>query len=466
MNKRILSVFVFSAALLSLQAQDRKGGISDAMLNQIKQSYEGTSADKALRNAIGNNDIRKLALNQENLTGMDTHFSVKVNSKGITDQKSSGRCWLFTGLNVMRAKAIGKYGFQSFEFSEIYPFFWDQLEKANLFLQGIIDTRDKPLNDKTVEWLFQHPLSDGGTFTGVADIVGKYGLVPKEAMPETNSSDNTSRMANLISLKLKEYGLQLRDLASNGAKPAALDKEKTAMLGTIYRMLVLNLGVPPMEFDYVRKDAQGNPAETEHHTPMSFLKKYGDENLLTNYVMVMNDPSREYYKCYEIDYDRHRYDGKNWTYVNLPVEDIKEMAIASLKDSTMMYFSCDVGKFLNSERGLLDVKNYDYESLMGTTFNMDKKQRIQTFSSGSSHAMTLMAVDLNKDGKPVKWMVENSWGPASGYQGHLIMTDEWFDEYMFRLVLETKYVPAKVMDIFKQKPIRLPAWDPMFAEEY
>lgn len=466
MNKRILSVFVFSAALLSLQAQDRKGGISDAMLNQIKQSYEETSADKALRNAIGNNDIRKLALNQENLTGMDTHFSVKVNSKGITDQKSSGRCWLFTGLNVMRAKAIGKYGFQSFEFSEIYPFFWDQLEKANLFLQGIIDTRDKPLNDKTVEWLFQHPLSDGGTFTGVADIVGKYGLVPKEAMPETNSSDNTSRMANLISLKLKEYGLQLRDLASNGAKPAALDKEKTAMLGTIYRMLVLNLGVPPTEFDYVRKDAQDNPAETEHHTPMSFLKKYGDENLLTNYVMVMNDPSREYYKCYEIDYDRHRYDGKNWTYVNLPVEDIKEMAIASLKDSTMMYFSCDVGKFLNSERGLLDVKNYDYESLMGTTFNMDKKQRIQTFSSGSSHAMTLMAVDLNKDGKPVKWMVENSWGPASGYQGHLIMTDEWFDEYMFRLVLETKYVPAKVMDIFKQKPIRLPAWDPMFAEEY
>ena len=159
----------------------------------------------------------------------------------------------------------------------------------------------------------------------------------------------------------------------------------------------------------------------------------------------MNDPSREYYKCYEIDYDRHRYDGKNWTYVNLPVEDIKEMAIASLKDSTMMYFSCDVGKFLNSERGLLDVKNYDYESLMGTTFGMDKKQRIQTFSSGSSHAMTLMAVDLNKDGKPVKWMVEN--------------------EYMFRLVVETKYVPAKVMELFKQKPVRLPAWDPMFAEE-
>ena len=161
--------------------------------------------------------------------------------------------------------------------------------------------------------------------------------------------------------------------------------------------------------------------------------------------MLMNDPSREFYKCYEIDFDRHRYDGKNWTYVNLPIEDIKEIAIASIKDSTMMYFSCDVGKFLDSKRGLLDPDNYDYESLMGTTFGMDKKQRIQTFSSGSSHAMTLMAVDLDK--------------------GHLIMTDKWFDEYMFRVVAEKKYVPAKVLDILKQKPIRLPAWDPMFADE-
>ena len=165
MKKRFLSVIVLSAALFSVQAQEGKGGISPEMLGQIKQSYQGTAADKALRNAIGNNDIRKLALNQENMQGMDTHFSIKVESKGITDQKSSGRCWLFTGLNVMRAKTLAEYGFQSFEFSEVYPFFWDQLEKANLFLQGIIDTSKSPLTDKTVEWLFQHPLSDGGTFT-------------------------------------------------------------------------------------------------------------------------------------------------------------------------------------------------------------------------------------------------------------------------------------------------------------
>lgn len=465
MRKIILSAFVCGALSGSAWAQ-QSGGISPEMLQQIKKTYTGNAFDKALRNAMSANDLRSLALDQAHLQkGMDTHFSIRVNSKGITDQQSSGRCWLFTGLNVMRAKAIAKYDLGAFEFSQVYPFFWDQLEKSNLFLQGIIDTAELPMTDQTVEWLFKHPLSDGGTFTGVADIVGKYGLVSKEAMPETHSSENTNRMAGLITLKLKEWGLQLRDMVAKKAKKADIEKAKTEMLGTVYRMLALNLGVPPTEFDFVRRDAKGTPIETEHHTPMSFLQKYGDPGLLDNYVMLMNDPSREYYKTYEIAYDRHRYDGHNWLYVNLPVDEIKEMAIASLRDSTMMYFSCDVGKCLNSKRGLLDLNNYDYGSLMGTTFGMDKKQRIQTFASGSSHAMTLMAVDLKADGTPVKWMVENSWGANNGYKGHLIMTDEWFDEYMFRLVVETKYATDKVKQLLKQKPIQLPAWDPMFTPE-
>ena len=452
--KKHITLACLAALTLTVQAQ--QGGISDEMLKQIQSSYKNTSADKAIRNAIGGTDIRKLSLNQENQQGLDTDFSIKVESKGITDQQSSGRCWLFTGLNVMRAKAIARYNLPSLEFSQAYSFFWDQLEKSNLFLQGVIDTAKEPMSNQTVEWLFKHPLSDGGTFTGVADIVSKYGLVPKEVMPETYSSEHTSQMSSLIGLKLKEYGLELRESVQKGMDVKKIEARKTEMLETVYRILVLNLGVPPTEFDYVRKDVKGNPVETEHHTPMSFLEKYGDKNLLTNYVMVMNDPSREYYKCYEIDFDRHRYDGKNWTYVNLPVEEIKEMAIASLKDSTRMYFSSDVTQ-LDSKRGLLDVNNYDFGSLLGTTFGMDKKQRIQTFASMSAHAMTLMAVDLDENGKPKKWMVENSWGAQSGYKGHLIMTDEWFNEYMFRLVLETKYVPKKVLDIFKQKPVRLPA---------
>lgn len=434
------------------------------MLQEIQQSYEETGSEKAIRNAIANNDIRKLTVNLDNQKGLDTDFSIRVKSKGITDQQSSGRCWLFAGMNVMRAKAIARYDLPGLEFSQAYSFFWDQLEKANLFLQGVIDTADQPMTDQTVEWLFKHPLSDGGTFTGVADIVSKYGLVPKEVMPETYSSDHTSQMSNLIGLKLKEFGLELRDKVAQGAKPAALEERKTDMLKTVYRMLALNLGVPPTEFDYVRRDAAGKRVEVEHHTPMSFLEKYGDTHLLSNYVMLMNDPTREYYKCYEIAYDRHRYDGRNWTYVNLPLEDIKQMAIASLKDSTAMYFSSDITQ-LDSKRGYLDVDNYDYGSLMGVDFGMDKKQRIQTFSSMSAHAMTLVAVDLDQEGQPTKWMVENSWGASYGHQGHLIMTDRWFDEYMFRLVVETKYVPEKVLKVLAEKPIQLPAWDPMFAEE-
>ena len=450
---------------LSAHGQQSGGGISPTMLQQIKQSYQGTPTDKAIRNAITNNDINKLAVNGESKNNLDTYFSNKVESKGISNQRSSGRCWLFTGLNVFRAQAIAKYDMGDFQFSQNYSFFWDQLEKANLFLQGIIDTRLKPMDDKMVEWLFKNPIGDGGQFTGVSDILTKYGVVPAEVMVETNSSNSTGRMSNLIGLKLKEYGLQLRDLSTTkGTTVADMEKKKTEMLGTIYRMLVLNLGEPPTKFTWTRKDAKGNPVETKEYTPQSFFQEYIGDDLKNNYVMLMNDPSRDYYKLYEIDYDRHAYDGKNWTYVNLPIEDIKQMAIASIKDSTMMYFSCDVGKFFDRDRGILDVNFYDYGSLMGTTFGMDKKQRIQTFASGSSHAMTLMAVDLDANGKPKKWMVENSWGPGAN-AGHLIMTDQWFNEYMFRLVVNKKYITDQVKEILKQTPTRLPAWDPMFAEE-
>ncbi|WP_278410600.1 C1 family peptidase [Phocaeicola coprocola] len=456
MKKNIMLACLMAMAL---GAQAQQGGITQDMLNQIKSSYKHTPADKAIYNAMAETSIAVLAKNHENLVNFDTNFTNKVVSHGITDQQQSGRCWLFTGLNVLRAQMMAKYGLDEMEFSQNYCFFYDQLEKANLFLQGIIDTREKPMDDKMVEWLFRNPISDGGQFTGISDVIGKYGVVPSSVMPETYSSENTSQIARLVGLKLREFGLQLRDEAAKGVKVSALEAKKTEMLSTVYRMLALAFGEPVERFTWTMN------GETKEYTPQSFYQEYLGNDLTNNYVMLMNDPSREYYKCYEIDFDRHVYDGKNWTYVNLPVEDIKAMAIESIKDSTMMYFSCDVAKFLDSKRGTLDLKNFDYESLMGTTFGMNKKQRVQTFASGSSHAMTLMAVDLDKDGKPKKWMVENSWGAEAGYKGHLIMTDEWFDEYMFRLVVEKKYVPEKVLNILKQKPIRLPAWDPMFAPE-
>ena len=181
--------------------------------------------------------------------------------------------------------------------------------------------------------------------------------------------------------------------------------------------------------------------------------------------MVMNDPSREYHKLYEIEYDRHVYDGDNWVYLNLPIEEVKALAIASIKDNTAMYFSCDVGKYLLSKKGTLDIRNFDYEALMGVEFPMNKEERVRTFASGSSHAMTLIAVDLDEEGNPKKWMVENSWGPTSGWQGNLIMTDEWFEEYMFRVVVDKKYIPEETLKLLDQKPTMLPSWDPMFAYE-
>ena len=460
MKKLILCLAVMMLGIVGAIAQTKNGGISEDMLGRIRQGYQGTPEQKAVKNALASNSISALAINGENLAMIDTHFSHRVKTKGITNQKSSGRCWLFTGLNVLRAKVIDKYNLPGLEFSQNYNSFYDLLEKSNLFLQAIIDTKDLPLEDRKVDWLLKNAIGDGGQFTGVSNLIMKYGVVPKEVMPETYQSDNTGQMGMILKWKLREYALELRGLKAN--KTA---ERKEAMLTEIYRILVECLGVPPTEFEWTRYDKAGNVVSTKKYTPKSFYQEYIGDDLEHNYIMVMNDPSREYNKVYEIEYARHVYDGENWVYLNLPIEKVKELAIASIKDNTAMYFSCDVGKFSDRKKGTLDIKNMDYESLFRTKFPMDKKQRIQTFSSGSSHAMTLIAVDLDEAGQPKKWMVENSWGAASGYQGNLIMTDEWFDNYMFRVVVEKKYVPADIMKLMEQKPIMLPSWDPMFAPE-
>ncbi|MBR5906650.1 MAG: C1 family peptidase [Bacteroidales bacterium] len=443
---------VLAAMLLGVvAAAQNNGGITPEMLTRISKGWSGSSTDKALRNAIAAAPINTLSVNAENAAMIDTNFSDRVKTRGITDQKSSGRCWLFTGLNVLRAAAIDKWNLGDFQFSQCYCFFWDQLEKSNLFLQAVIDTRKKPIDDREVDWLFAHPIGDGGTFTGVANLVTKYGVVPASVMPETAVANGTSQYRTHLANLLRQYGLELRDM--KGA-PAKLQERKTEMLADVYHVLALCLGVPPTEFEWKGKTV----------TPVQFYQELLGYDLENNYVMLMNDPSREYNKVYEIQYDRHLYDGQNWLYVNLPIERIKEMAIASIKANTAMYFSCDVGKFLDRQKGVADLANFDYGSLLGVEFTMDKKQRVQTHASGSSHAMTLIAVDI-KDDKPVKWMVENSWGAASGYKGNIIMTDEWFNEYMFRLVVEKRFVPSDIQQMLKQNPILLPAWDPMYLPE-
>ena len=460
MKRLIICAAVLLAGAFAASAQHKDGGISAEMLERISKSYTGSAEQRAVKNALASNSIATLAINADNLAMCDTHFSHRVKTKGITEQKSSGRCWLFTGLNVLRAKMIEKYDLPAMEFSQNYNSFYDLLEKSNLFLQAIIDTRELPLDDRKVDWLLKNPIGDGGQFTGVSNLIMKYGVVPKEAMPETYQSNNTSQLGMILKLKLREYALELR-----GLKEAKAMKRKEEMLSEVYRILVECLGVPPTEFEWARYDKQGNLVSKKSYTPKSFYEEYIGEDLEHNYIMVMNDPSREYGKIYEIEYDRHVYDGENWLYINLPIERVKELAIASIKDNTAMYFSCDVGKFIDRKKGTLDVANFDYASLFGTEFGMDKRERIQTYASGSSHAMTLIAVDLDEAGEPRKWMVENSWGAASGWQGNLIMTDEWFEEYMFRVVVEKKYVPEDILKMLEQEPILLPSWDPMFAPE-
>lgn len=465
---KLQSIITLSAMALACTAfAQTKGGISEDMLTEIRTYADNSPSQKALRNAMAKNSIATLVVNNENPNRLDMNFSHRVPSKGITNQRSSGRCWLFTGLNFLRAQAMMEHNLPELKLSQNYNFFYDQLEKSNLFLQSVIDYGKQPIDSEQNKWLFAQALADGGQFTGIADNLMKYGIVPDYVMPETYQSEHTADMRQLLTWKLREDGLELRQMVADKKSAKDIEKRKTEMLGEIYRILALNLGEPPTEFTFTQKDKKGNVIETKKYTPKEFYNKFMGNNLAEDYIMFMNDPTRPYYKVYEIDLDRHTYDGKNWRYLNLPMEEIKAMAIESIKDSTAMYFSCDVKKYLDREGGTLDLQNYDYESLFGTKFGMDKAQRIATGSSGSSHAMTLIGVNITEEGTPDKWLIENSWGinPSNGKQGHLIATDEWMDEYLFRLVVNKNYVPEQTLKLLEGEATILPAWDPMFAPE-
>ena len=466
MRKNVLLIGAMLMASMSMMAQTKGGGISQSALQQMEKNH-ACAAHKALFNAVANNNIDDLVKNHANEAPVDTHFSIETPSQSIHNQKSSGRCWMFSGFNVLRSNfAVNDKQGRVVEYSQDYLFFYDQLEKANLMLQGVIDLGKKSIEDPQVQFFFKNPLNDGGTFCGVADLANKYGLVPMSAQPETFSSNNTSKMSRLISSKLREYGLELRKMVAQGKKTAAIQARKTEMLAQVYRMLSLTLGEPVKEFTYAFRDKDGKQiGEAKKYTPKSFYEETVGKDLNGTFIMVMNDPRRPYHKTYEVEYDRHTYDGHNWKYLNLPMEEIAQLAIASLKDGHKMYSSYDVGKQLDRKRGYLALDNFDYGSLFNTTFPMNKADRIATFDSGSTHAMTLTAVDLDAAGKPVKWKVENSWGADNGFGGCFIMTNDWFNEYMFRLVVNKKYAPEQLLKEFDQKPTMLTPDDPLFQLE-
>ena len=464
---KTLALIAGVALVLPAMAQNRsQGGIDAQMLQQIQKSAAAT-IHPAVRNAMAANSSDDLAQNYRNLQVNDTHFSVETPVQNIPNQRQSGRCWTYSSFHVLRANFARQHGDSvRVEYSHDYLFFYDQLEKANLMLQGVIDCADKPIDDLRVQFFFKNPINDGGTFCGAADLAEKYGLVPVEAQPETYSAERTSKMRQIISSKLREFGLELRSMVANKKSASAIKQRKTEMLGTIYSMLSLILGEPVKQFTYTFRNKNGKPVgPAKTYTPLEFFSETQGGPINGTFIMAMNDPRRPYYKTYEVELDRHTYDGHNWRYVNLPMEDIAAMAIASLKDSTKLYSSYDVGKQLNRNVGYLSLDNYDYATLFSTTFPMNKADRIATFDSGSTHAMTLCAVDLDDNGKPVKWKVENSWGADSGQKGYIIMTNEWFNEYSFRLVVDNKYVPERIMKAYQTAPVMVMPEDPLFGTD-
>jgi len=458
MKKLVLGVTLlcFSAAI---QAQS----VTEKDLQEIQSSFKKDAPTTAIQNILTTTtDITGAALNHDRQNKIDHFFKYRVNVKGITNQKSSGRCWMFTSMNVLRPSIMERYNLNQFDFSHNYLYFWDIFEKANLFLENIIATGKEDTDSRAVAYLFKSPVSDGGVWNLYYNAAEKYGVVPKEVMPETAHSENTRYIMSLINERLRAGGYALREQVAANKKTQDVRVEKNAVLKDVYRMLALCLGEPPTTFTWRYKDKNGDIKELKDYTPKQFYKEITPADYSPdNYIMVMNDPTREYYKLYEIQNYRNTIEGINWLYLNLPNEDIKKASLASIKNNEAMYASCDVGKFINRTSGILDPEMYDYESLLGVKLSMDKKARILTRQSGSSHAMTLIGCDTDDSDKPVKWEFENSWGATSGNKGYLTFTDEWFDEYMFRVVIHKRYLDAKAINCLGQKPIQLPMWDYM-----
>lgn len=475
----------FFVVLLSASGYCGEGGLSPSLIKQIQRDFS-LDAHRTVYNSLTNNNIKDLALNRQILSNHNEFFSDKVTVKGITNQKSSGRCWIFAALNSLRPAVIEKHKLKSFEFSQNYIAFWDKMEKSNAFLQYMIDFRERDMMDREVVWVLQHDLftGDGGYWENFSDLANKYGLVPKEVMPETTSSSNTGMMNKFLYEKLRSDVAKLHKMHKAGQPVKYLVAEKEKMLAQVYRILVLNLGQPPTEFTWRYKpkkdgddeesdeDADDDADDDEDNgiiendetititmTPQHFMKEFVGVNP-NDYMNVFHDTIRPAGKYYQIRMSRNGYDGRDISYVNVDLDTIKKIAVDSIRGGNAILFAADVGHDQSSETGIMADGIFDYESLYGFEVKMTKAERALYRQSVRSHAMSLVGVDI-KDGTPLKWWVENSWGEDSGSKGFWTMYDNWFDMNVYNIIVLKKYVPEDVQDIAKQPPVILPPWDPM-----
>jgi bleomycin hydrolase len=457
------SVLVFQLILFfvvtSLFADD--GALTSRTIDKFQSSFKMDTHTRAMYNSITNNDIKSLALNRDVVRQHNEIFSHKIETKGITNQKSSGRCWLFAGLNIFRPKVIEKNNLESFEFSQNYLAFWDKLEKANCFLENMIEFAGRDILDREMEFLLRKPIPDGGYWENVVNLVDKYGAVPQEIMSETNSSGNTGLMNALISRKLRADAVKLRNMHKQRNSHRKLRTEKTKMLAEVYKMLVLNLGEPPIEFQWRFEDANSVVSKIHTYSPKSFYKEFVGVDL-SQYVDIFNDPSKKYGKHYSINLTRNVRDGDDAHFANVKMQILKDIAVKALLDDEPIWFSCDVGKDQSREHGIMAMGMFDYDSIYMADMAMTKAERSLFRESVPNHAMVFIGVDMQKD-KPAKWLVENSWGDDKGSKGLWTIYDSWFDTNVYSIIVKKKYVPKEILDIYKQPAIKLPPWDPVYS---
>ena len=471
MNRNLIALAAASLVTSMNTRAESPGALTPELLANLRDGYEMDAGDRARHNAVTNAEINKIALNREIVAGEDGHFSHKIKTKGITNQKSSGRCWMFAGFNVMRPKVINELGLDGFEFSNAYLQFWDKMEKSNLYLEDIIELRDVDRLDR--EWLLVNEwlVGDGGWWNYVTGLISKYGAVPSSVMPETHSSENTSTMNKVLARLLHSQAAALIKAGEAGSGEEALRTMKEKSLKEIYRFLAINLGEPPTEFEwrYQVKSKDGkedeavevaykNLTSARSYTPQSFYKEFVGIDL-NEFVCLYNDPSQEMNAHYRFHRARNIAGEDDMNFVNIEISQMKEIAVKSVLANQAMWFAVNMSEDQSREHGMMEVDLYDYETLFDVKLDLSKAERSRFGAGASNHAMVLTGVDL-KEGKPTKWLVENSWGDEKGNKGRWTLYDDWFTEHVYTIIVHRKHVPKETLAIFDQAAEVLPAWYP------
>lgn len=436
--------------------------ITNEVLNEFATAFASNPVNRVAMNAVTSAGL--LAASKNPLAQRESRhsYSISLEQGEITNQKQSGRCWMFAALNTFRFEVMRNLNLKTFELSQNYTLFYDKLEKSNYFLESILETLDEPTEGRLVSFLLTAPLGDGGQWDMLCNIVRKYGVVPKEAMPETVASSATREMTSVLTRKLREDACRLRKAHADGASLDDLRAKKDSMMEEIYRVLCICLGEPPKTFDLEVTDKDDKFIRDTNLTGTAFFEKYVRLNL-DDYVSLINAPTvdKPYHKSYSVKFLGNVKEGRPVRYLNLPIEELKKAAIAQMKDGSPVWFGCDVGKCSSRDEGLLDLNTYQTEELLGITFGMNKAERLEYGESLMTHAMVFQGVNLDDNGKPNRWRVENSWGDVPGKKGYYVMSDAWFDEYMYQIVVNKKYLPAEYIAEYEAEPIMLEPWDPM-----